>query len=49
MADARQTLGARMIVGPQGNPGMVAADYILKDVRSTSPGAKAGELAKVAA
>lgn len=34
MADARQTLGARMIVGPSGKPGSIAADYIVGDVCS---------------
>lgn len=49
MADARRALGARMIVGPQGKPGMVAADYILEDIRSAGSGAKAREFAKAAA
>lgn len=49
MAAERQALGARMIVGPPGKPGSIAADYIIENVRSPDRHAVGRDLPKAAA
>lgn len=48
MADARRDLGARMIAGPPGKPGSIAADFIIGDVCPAGQYAPGRDLPKAA-